>query len=62
MPLCPNCGSHDVEEVDDATFACNECQYMFNFEGKEPEELAIPDSLPLDMQEFEDRISCIGDD
>jgi hypothetical protein len=63
MPICPNCGSADCEEVDDATFGCNACDFIFNYEGGAPEELALePVGLDLDMQEFEDRISCLGDD
>jgi len=49
--------------MDDFTFACLDCEHIFNFEGGEPEELALePAGLELDMQEFDDRISCLGDD
>jgi hypothetical protein len=63
MPACPNCGSTDCEEIDDFTFACLDCEYIFNFEGGEPEEQALePVGLDDDMQGFEDRISPLGDE
>jgi hypothetical protein len=63
MPLCPNCGSVDCEEMDDFTFACLDCEYIFNFEGDEPEEQALElVGLDDDMQAFEDRISPLGDE
>jgi hypothetical protein len=63
MPLCTNCGSHDVEQTDENEYACLDCGSTFTFDGDNPEEQAIvPEGLDLDMQEFEDRISCLGDD
>lgn len=63
MPLCTNCGSHDVERIEDNEFACLNCDATFIYDGQEPEEQALePVGLCLDMQEFEDRISCLGDD
>jgi len=63
MPLCTNCGSHDVEEVDIGEFACLNCDATFLYDGEEPEDQAImPEGDSLDMQAWEDRINPIGDE
>lgn len=62
MPLCTNCGSHDVEQTDENEFACLDCGSTFIYDGCEPEELDISEGDSLDMQAFDDRISCLGDD
>jgi hypothetical protein len=62
MPLCTKCDSPDVEQTDENEFACLNCDATFIYDGCEPEELDIPEGDSLDMQAFEDRISCIGDD
>jgi hypothetical protein len=64
MPLCTNCGSHDVEQIDDDEFACLNCDAIFIYDGMGLEELEVsfPKGDSLDMQMFDDRISCLGDD
>ena len=62
-PACPSCGGTDCDEVDENTFACNDCVNVFTSDGVQPEELSLePEGLELDMQEFEDRISPLGDE
>ena len=63
MPNCPSCGSHDVERVDADEYDCNDCGCAFSFDGDDPEEIDMDvEGDSLDMQAFEDRISCLGDD
>ena len=64
MPLCTNCGSHDVEQTDENEYACLDCGSTFTFDGDMPEDsiLDINDGDSLDMQEFDDKISCLGDE
>jgi hypothetical protein len=66
MPLCTNCGSHDVEQIDDNEYACTDCDATFIYEGGEPDYPAGPSDAEIaeavDMQTFEDRMNPCGDD
>ena len=63
MLLCTNCGSHDVDHIDENEYTCLDCDCTFIYDGANPEELAIePEGDSLDMQMFDDRVSCTGDD
>jgi hypothetical protein len=63
MPRCPVCNSTDVERIGELDYVCVECENNFVFDGEEAEESdMMVEGDSLDMQAFEDRISCIGDD
>jgi len=61
-PSCPFCGGTDCDHIDEFDFVCNECKGEFTHEDERPEFPIIPDGDSLDMQEFDDKMSCIGDD
>jgi hypothetical protein len=64
MPLCTNCGSHDVDHIDENEYACLDCDQTFFYDGvDEDNELVVfPDGDSDDMMMFDDRISCLGDE
>jgi len=62
-PACPSCGGTDCDQVAEHEYACNDCENNFVHDGSDPEESdMMVEGDSLDMQAFEDRISCIGDD
>ena len=64
MPKCPSCGSSDCEKVAEEEYTCNECENNFVHDGgsfQEEWDMEV-EGDSLDMQEFDDRLSCIGDD
>jgi hypothetical protein len=65
MPTCPNCGSCDCEDIDDNRYACLDCETDFTYYYPDESGILIDpkvDSESLDMQHFDDRISCLGDE
>jgi ribosomal protein L37AE/L43A len=63
-PACPSCGGTSCDQVAEEEYACNDCENNFVHDGSYPDKSddMLPEGLELDMQEFEDRISCLGDD
>ena len=65
MPSCPRCNSNEVSVIQDDEMFCSDCECKFMYcdgVGYKEEWNMEVDGDSLDMQEFEDRISCLGDD
>lgn len=63
-PACPACGGTDCDQVAENEYSCNDCENNFIQSGGyyENNEELFNEGDSLDMQAFEDRISCLGDE
>jgi hypothetical protein len=62
---CPSCNGTDCEQVEENEYFCNDCENNFIHDGShhdESKDMFEPEGDSLDMQAFDDRISCIGDE